>query len=560
MTMQRPRIARLLSLLALIFFTFTAFAQPKTEEKVKIKARMGLKHKPDGTMMPYSMVRTSGTSYVVLRSPDFDQKAFTKQEPRLDLYESEKLTYIRSLTPLLQRSGKEKLLLEDFVMFNRKPTLIARTGGQEEVALYYQTVEPHLTRQPPAFDRICGFPVEVKERKAMYEGKGNSTREKWSTVIAADSMHMLIHSPELRPTDDGDAFYLLAMVDKQMQVKWQHMLRVDNGSDRSDVLDAAVDSAGNAYVLIKYRYKDGASGGGAEDYTVVLHRVDANDMSGMPLGMDAGYYATGGLLVPWGKHGIAYTGIYAEGDRKQGNFLVTDITRTYESDSAAAEGRRPKLMPFADGVDLESEEVSGKEGAKKEEDGKDEKKENKKLHSTTDAIALIPRADGGFFIVNEIAFSAVWINPESARRYQRFYHGPLQARSFNKDGQELWTTLFRRWSTSDDPILGRTYPVAFNEQLYLFLWDSEATAEDRKAGAKITPKSASGLFSIYAWFDDKGLVRTKPILRNDNDSDLISGWQLTRTGKDEYVLMGTGSLTTVEYLPVRIDFIKETKK
>ena len=406
-------------------------------------------------------------------------------------------------------------------------------------------------------DSICGFPVEVKERKAMYARAGNSTREKWSTAIAADSAHMLIHSPELRASDDGEAFYLLALVDKQMQVKWQHILRVDGGSDRSEVLDAEVDSAGTAYVLIKYRYKDGAPGGGAADYEVVLHRVDVDDMSRMPFGMDAGYYATGGILLPWGKGGIAYAGIYADGTRKLGNFIAHDITRAIEGDSIGMENARPRLMPFAEGVDLESEEVSGVEEAKKEPD---EKKENKKLHSTTDVIALIPRADGGWFMVNEVAFSAVYINPETARRYQRFYHGPLQARCFDKDGQEKWTTLFRRWSTSDDPILGRAFPVAFNEQLYLFLWDSDATAEDRKAGAKITPKSTSGLYSIYAWFDDKGLVRTKPILRNDNDSAMICGWQLVRAGKDEYIAMGTGSLTTVEYLPVRIDFIKEVKK
>ena len=105
MTMHRMRIARLLSIMAFTCSACAVSAQAKVEDKVKIKARMGLEHKPDGTMMPYSMVRTSSTSYVVLRSPDFAQKAFTKEEPRLDVYDREKLTYIRSLTPLLQRSA-----------------------------------------------------------------------------------------------------------------------------------------------------------------------------------------------------------------------------------------------------------------------------------------------------------------------------------------------------------------------------------------------------------------------------------------------------------------------
>lgn len=542
----------LVALLLLLHFG-QALAQAKPEDKVKVKARMGEKHNPDGTMMPFAMMRSSSTSYIVMRSPDFDARAFTKKSPRLDLYESEKLTYVRSLEPVLQRQGKEKLLLEDLVRFNGKPMMVARTGGQEEVALYYQYVEPHLTRQPPAFERICAFPVEVKERKAFYEGVGNSTRVRWSTVVSADSSRLLVHSPELRAGDGSSAFYLLALFDRQMQVSWQHILRVDGNSERSEVLDAAVDSTGTAYVLIKYRYADGAPGGGASDYEVVLHRVDADDLSRVSPGFDSGYYPTGGILEPMGKGRIAYVGIYATGGKKMGNFLTFP-------DTSAAGLSAPILMPFADGVDLEAEEVNGVEEDAKKEEEKDAKKAQKRLYSTTDVIGILPRSDGGFYLVNEVDFSSSYIDPENARLYQRYYRGPLQARCFTKDGQEKWTTLFRRWYTSNDPILGRSFPAVFNDQLYLFTWDSDDTAEKRKLGEKIVPKQSSGLYSIYAYFDEKGGYRTKPILRNDNDSDLICGWQLVRSGKDEYVTMGTGSLTTVEYLPVRIDFIKEVKK
>ncbi len=551
--MHRSGIRNTLFVLALFSTSVHVSAQAKPEDKVKIKAKMGLDQKPDGTMMPYSIVRSSNTAFIVLRSPDFDRKPFTKQSPRLDVYDREKVTYLRSLEPVMQRLGKEKLLLEDLTHFGGKPMLVARTGGGEEVALYYQNVEPHLTKQSPNFERFCAFPVEVKERHAVYEQEGNPTREKWSTVIAGDSAHMLVHSTELRGGDDDDAFYLLAMVDRQMQVTWQHILRVDNGSERSEVLDAAVDSAGTAYVLVKYRFADGAPGEGASDYQVVLHRIDGEDIGRVSLGLDGGYYPTGGILEPMGKGRIAYAGIYATGGKKLGNFLAF-------ADTSEGGLSMPTLMPFADGVDLEAEEVSGVEEDAKKEDAKADKKENKKLISTTDVIALLPRSDGGFYLVNEVEFSASYIDPESARRYQRFYRGPLQARSFTKDGQEKWTTLFRRWNTGNDPILGRAFPAVFNDQLYIFMWDTDDTAEKRKIGAPIEPKQTSGTYSIYASFDDKGAYRTKPILRNDNDSDLIAGWKLVRIGKDEYVTMGTGSLTTVEYLPVKIDFIKEVKK
>ncbi|MBK9175031.1 MAG: hypothetical protein IPM46_01590 [Flavobacteriales bacterium] len=548
------RCIRPLLLIALATPATTICAQPpsKSADKVKVKARMAEKHKPEASMTPYRAVRSSATSYLVFRSPDFDARAFTKQSPRLDAYDRERLTYERSLEPLLERRGKERLLLEDLVVINRKPTLIARTGGREEVALYYQHIDPNLTRQPPAFDRLCAFPVEVKERQALYAKAGNATRERWSTVIAADSSHLLIHSPELRSASDDEAYYLLAMVDREMRVTWQHILRVSGGSDRSDVLSAAVDSAGTAYLVIKYRYKEGAPGGGAQDYEVVLHRIDADDMSRVAFSMDAGYYPTGGLLQPIGK-GLAYAGIYANAGRKLGNFLAwVDTSETGLS--------QPMLYPFADGVDLEAEEVTGVEENKTEDDAKSGKKEQKRLHSTTDVIGLIPRKDGGYFIVNEVSFAAVYVNPETAKLYQRYYHGPVQARSIGKDGQVTWTTLFRRWATTTEPVIGRAFPVVFNDQLHVFLTDTDGAAELRKSGGKITPKQGSGGYTVYVYFDEKGVFRTKPVLRNDGKDGLIAGWELTRTGTDEYVAFGTNSAIEVEYLPVRLDFIKEVKK
>lgn len=539
---------RLFAPLLFAALPFTLLAQAKPEDKVKVKARIGLEQKPDGTMTPYSILRSSPTTLLVFRSPDFAQRAFTKQEPRIDAYDREKLTYERSLVPVMQRLHQDRLLLEDMVLFPKKPTLIARSSGETEVALFYQHLDPNLVRQPPAFERLCAFPVEAKERHAAWTNNGNPTREKWSTVISADSAHMLVHSPEMRGRDEGDAFYLLAMLDQDMRVKWQHIMRVDNGSEHSEVLDAAVDSLGNAYLLVKYRFAE-TLGSGA-DYDVVMHKVDADDMSRIPFPMDAGYYATGGILQPVGKN-IAYAGIYAgEGNKKLGNFIAW-------IDISASGMSLPTLYPFADGVDLEAEEVTGVDDADKPKDGK---KSEKQLRSTTDVIALLPTADGGFYLLNEVAFSAVHIDAESARRYQKFYHGPLQARAIGKDGQHKWTTLFRRWAVSDDPILGRAYPVLFEEKLYVFLWDSEDAMEERKLGGQIKPKGTSGLYSIYASFDDKGVFRTKPVLRSDNDEALIAGWQLVRTGKDEYIGMGTGSLVTVEYLPVRIDFIKDVKK
>jgi hypothetical protein len=544
----------LLVFLLLVSFPARVKPQASAEERVKVKVRIGEKQTPDGSMMPFRVIHPTPNNYVVLRSPDFDQKAFTKKSPRLDSYEGTKLLFQRSLEPVLERRGQERLLLEDLVVMDRKPTLIARTGGQEEIALYYQQVEPNITRQGPAFERICAFPVEVKGRRAMYEHAGNSTRVRWSTATASDSSHLLIHSPELRGASDEQPFYLLAMVDKRMQVKWQHIMRVSGGSERSEVLDAAVDAAGNAYLLIRYRYRDGAPGGGAADYEVVLHKVDADDIARIPFNMDAGYFATGGLLQPLGKEKLAYAGIYADGSSKHGNFLTF-------IDSTGSGLTQPVLFPFGENDELGDQERLGIAETKADATAKNEKQEQKRLFPTTDLLALIPKADGGYYLVNEVALEARWINPESARLYQRFYHGPLQARSVGKDGNVQWTSMLRRWYMSDDPTMGRAFPLSFDDQLYIFLWDSDANVEARKSGGKILPKSTtSGTYSAYAYFDAKGGYRTKAVLRNGTDEALMTGWELVRTGPGEYMAFGTRSAIDVEYLPVRIELTKETKK
>ncbi|MCB9183301.1 MAG: hypothetical protein H6591_05235 [Flavobacteriales bacterium] len=551
----RPRLL----LAGLTFLSLSVLAQPpgSSDDKVKVKVRMGEKHTPDGSMMPYRVVRATPSSYVVLRSPDFGDKAFTKKSPRLDSYDRAKLSYQRSLEPLLERRGQERLLLEDLVVMNGKPTLIARTGGQEEIALYYQHVEPNITRQPPAFDRICAFPVEVKGRQAMYEHAGKSTRVKWSTSTAADGSHLLIHSPELRGASDEPPFYLLAVVDQQMQVKWQHIMRVDGGSERSDVLDAAVDAEGNAYLVIRYRYRDGAPVGGADDYQVVLHKVNADDIARVPFTMDAGYYPTGGILQPIGKDRLAYAGIYASSSddgRMLGNFIAW-------VDSSEGGLSAPTLYPFSEQNELDEQERLGIAETKADSEAKNEKQEQKRLYPATDVIGLIAKDDGGFYVVNEVALEASWINPETARRYQRFYHGPVQARSLGKDGQVQWSTLVRRWVMTDDPTMGRAFPVAFDDQLFVFLWDSESNIEARKSGEKIVPKqSMSGLYSAYAYFDPKGGYRTKPVLRSGNDEALMTGWELTQTGPGEFMAFATGSAIDIDYLPARIEFSKETKK
>ncbi|MBK6830370.1 MAG: hypothetical protein IPG92_06295 [Flavobacteriales bacterium] len=551
------------TLFALLATTFSLHvaAQPAATDKVKVKVRISGDQDADARIMPYSIIRSSPTSIMMLRSPEFDVRAFTKLTPRLDLYDREKLTYIRSMEPVMQRLHQEKLLLEDLVLFNKKPMLVARGGGDQEVVLYTQYVDPHLTKQPPAFDRLCSFPVQVKEHRAVIVQAGSATREPWYTAFSPDSTRMLIHSPELKDTDDGGAFILLAMVNKDLTVEWQHILRLSDKYNRTEALDVEIDNNGTAFLLVKNRFKGREIKGDIVNFEVMLHKVNANDITETPFPFDAGYYPTGGILQTLTDGRVACVGIYAqvEGRKLLGNFIAF-----LHADSASM--GFPQLMPFSGEGDLneelaEEEVVNEKEEKKEEEDAtKAEQKDKKRMNANTDVIAILPRVNGGFYLVNEVNYSAVYTNMQSGRRDQRFYHGPVQARCFEKDGTEKWSTIFRRWTVSGSPILGRVFPAEFNDQLYLFLWDSEEMAERRKEGLRIAPKHAGSPYSAYTVFDEKGGYRTKAVLKNDSDEDFISGWNLVRTGRDEYIALGTEKLVSGKFLPVRIDFIKETKK
>ena len=126
-------------------------------------------------------------------------------------------------------------------------------------------------------------------------------------------------------------------------------------------------------------------------------------------------------------------------------------------------------------------------------------------------------------------------------------------------GKELWSTDFRRWVSSESILLGRVFCAEYNDDLYLFLLDSEEMAERRKAGEKIKPNHIKGPYSAYVTFDDDGGFKIKSVLRSEKEEDFISGWEMVRTGKDEYIALGTEKLAGGRFLPVRIEFSTETK-
>jgi hypothetical protein len=152
------------------------------------------------------------------------------------------------------------------------------------------------------------------------------------------------------------------------------------------------------------------------------------------------------------------------------------------------------------------------------------------------------------------------VTDSQGRQSTRYVHGPVQVRCLEKDGKERWSTIFRRWVSSGSYIVGRVFCAEFEDQLFLFMLDSEEMAERRKAGDKISSKHIKDPYSAYVAFDAKGGYKIKPVLRSDKNVDYISGWQLVRTGPNEYFALGTEKIFGGRFLPVKIEFSKEAGK
>ena len=559
---MRALAAPFLVFVTTVFIAMPAVAQPPkaaAESKVRVKVRISADEDADAKLRPYSIIRSSPNAIMMLRSGEFDVRAFGTLKSKLDLYDRDKLMYVRSQEPVMQRSGQEKLLLEDLVYFAGRPMLIARGSGTDGVRLYWQQLDPNLTKPPPAFEKFAEFPIEIKERRAVVVQAGASIREPFGTAISRDSTKMMVFSPELRDAEDDGAFFLLSMVDKDMTLLWNNILRGSDNARRTSVMDVEVDNLGNGYVLVRNEFAKADRVDGQPPYEVVLHRVTPEGTNQVNVSL-GGNFIGGGLLRTLEDNRVGCIGIYSTMDGKklkpEGNFIAL-------FDATTGELGEPRLLPFQGDASLDAESDPGElDDEKTNKDGttKDEKKDQARMGISTDVISVLPRKDGGFFLVNEVNYVSERIDAETGKASTSFYHGPVQARSFDKEGNEQWSTFFRRWTSSGSPLIGLVFCVDFDGKLFLFLLDSEEMAERRKAGEKITPKHARGPYSAYVMFDEKGAFKVKPVLKNDTNEDFIGGWDIARTGTNEYIALGTRSLIGGKFLPVKIEFSYDTKK
>ncbi|HRO98725.1 MAG TPA: hypothetical protein PLN54_04770 [Flavobacteriales bacterium] len=517
-------------------------------DKVKVKVRISSDDDAKAKLRPVGMVRSTPNHIMMMRSGEFDVRAFGTLKTTLDLYDRNKLTYVRSQEPGTMSSTGEEVKVDDLVYFGGRTMLIGHSITDRGVTAHYQVQDPALTKLTRRYEPLVTWNATVKERRPGMVTAGSALRTPFFTRISRDSSHMIISSPEIRDSGTKEAYYLVASISADMTVNWQRVVNVDVRASKSTIEDLAVDNNGNAYFVVKNDLEREETKGRKARHAIKLFVVTADGDQEATVDLPGDNFATSATLSHTDEDAVVCAGVYGAEEEKR-NKKIGNFVTVFKAGST--EVVNTVVIPFT-GTGLEGE-------ADDEEDTKAEAKDKGRMDYNTDVIALIPRSDGSFFLVNEVFYIVIVTDAQTGRQTTKYVHGPVQVRCLEKDGSERWSTIFRRWVSSGSYIVGRVFCAEFEDQLFLFMLDSEEMAERRKAGDRITSRHIKNPYSAYVAFDDKGGFKIKPVLRSDKNEDYISGWELVRTGPNEYFALGTEKIFGGRFLPVKIEFSKETK-
>lgn len=521
-------------LVAFVLSCATLFAQG---DKTRLRVRMGMEGEGDARLAPVTLLKTSANGLLVQRQ---EVEADGVVKGRLDLYDRAKLGFLRTQPPVEKLPSGLKLVPDRAIVFAGRTVMVARNQAAGATGLYYQVLDPNITRLPAPYEPLCSWPVALPAATAAESAS-------FDYHYSPDSALLLLRSPMV-PVQGGYKA-MLGLVGKDMQVRWQQAVSGAEKSIRSAVLDAAVDTSGTAYVLVSDRSARAEVVDGRPTVSITLHRIGKNSTSVVvPLSHDQ--FLTHAILrqLPGGR--IAVCGVYGTID--------TDRVKT-EGDMIAVIGPdgsigEPMLIAHAEENGLIAEgEPKPAQGQKFTE------KDTERLMTGIRLVDVLPRKDGGFFLVKELYFMESYFDLKDKRTMNRYIHGPVLATAVDKSGGVQWNSLFRRWYQSASPALGDVLCGAFSDELFLFLMDSEQMAGLRKAGGKMTVGMMEDPYSAHIAFDGKGVSKVKPVLKGANETGYICGQQLYRVGPAEYYTFGSEKPDGGRYLPVRIDLTSETK-
>ena len=113
---------------AFLFASPVLLTAQSTAEKVKVKVRISKDEDADAKLRPMSMVRSGNANLMMLRSGEFDVRAFGTLKSSLDLYDRTKLTYLRSQEPNMKAKDGTEVKVDALVNFSGRPILLGHNS------------------------------------------------------------------------------------------------------------------------------------------------------------------------------------------------------------------------------------------------------------------------------------------------------------------------------------------------------------------------------------------------------------------------------------------------
>jgi hypothetical protein len=507
--------------------TLNSGAQAPAVDKLKVKVRLTPETDVSNKLVPTAVLRANDKAYMVpyLLKGGSGVQSYTKLEPTIELYDRVKLLRIRGQQPTLKVPAGH-LFLEDLVWMGGKPVMVAarRDTVQGVVQLYWQYADAGLTAPHKPFELLCAFDAKVWGNGTKYQS-GTAFRDEFRTAHSPDSTMLLIHSSDV-VDNDGEARRLMAVVDAKMGVLWQQTLEME---DRVQYLSVVLDNGGDAIVLTKHTFTPKEPKKDTTSYSLHLVRVNDGGATEIGTGLGKDQMMKSAMLKTL----------------PDGRVICSAIVLGKDAKGAAVNTHYLGTLPkggdsFAPLVSLAYK------------------------HDTDDAVytkgamrpmAVLPRKDGGFYLQREYYLETSANDPKLGMTGLRWVHGPIVTVSVDAKGTELWTGTFRRLYYTTDPNVGQALPLVYDDQLFLFMLDSEVLVDKRKAGDnKLTHQDAKSPYSAYAMFDKEGKTKTKPVLRSSGANDYILGQQVYRFGPEEFYLMGSSKLSGDRLQPVKVEF------
>ncbi|MBP6572972.1 MAG: hypothetical protein KA230_00835 [Flavobacteriales bacterium] len=528
---MRTRRALITSLAFLAFFC--AFAQ--TAPELKVKAKMNFDLGGDGERTPLSMCKSGPRGVVVFRGYDASKgpEKFIDIPPKLEQYERDKMTLLRTLDPNMKGS-KWKIALEAVEPMGGKLMMIGTSTDTLDgaVQVLVAQLDADLTKVNGPFTQICRF-EHMRKPPKKFRTTENGIPHGMKTALSPDSTKLLAWTSEL-VGEEVHAKHVFIALDKDMQLLWYELVKSPTEATRTDVLAAAIDNDGRATAVVKSTFGEIKYRNGENSFTSKVVQITEDGVKEMDWAPGAGQYAVDAMMISRADGSIACAGVYGESENKKKHLTPGIYLATFTAGmDAAPKGTSHEFAIEGNATDLHID-------------------------------AFVAKSEG-YYVVAE-HFWLKW-PPLPSTATEKSYesidpirmHNNVYALNLGGDGGLIWQTRFDRNIKGEDEDAGHVLAGQYEDQLFILMLDHELNLDLRKKSQAMEPKDLRSAITTFTTFDDAGKFKTKTV-RTGEYFDAIMGTKLYRINSSEYVAFGAENPGTNKQVPLQLLLVKAAVK